>query len=97
VRTRPGTGHPVLKGLLILIALGLVIRLLPYLLAAALLAGLIWGAQKLHRSSRRKADARTEREASIWHNHQLAEQQEQQEQQRAQTFLLPEDKEWLHR
>jgi len=41
VKTRPGTGHPVLKGLLIMVAVGLVIRLLPYLLAAALIAGLI--------------------------------------------------------
>jgi uncharacterized metal-binding protein len=35
VRTRSSTAHPVITGLLILVALGMIIQLLPYLLAAA--------------------------------------------------------------
>ena len=45
MRTRPGTGHPVITGLLILVALGMIIQLLPYLLAAAAITGLTWGSE----------------------------------------------------
>jgi len=84
VRTRPGTGHPVITGLLILVALGMIIQLLPYLLAAAI-TGLIWGIRKLHQSSQHKA-------AAIQHRRRHAELHEQQQ---TQSFLLAEDKEWL--
>jgi len=92
VRTRPGTGHPVIKGLLILVALGMIIQLLPYLLAAAGITGLIWGIRKLHQSSQHKAAARTERDAAIAHRRRHAELHEQGQ---TQSFLLAEDKEWL--
>jgi len=85
VRTRPGTGHPVITGLLILVALGMIIQLLPYLLAAAGITGLIWGIRKLHHSSQHKT-------AAIQHRRRHAELHEQQQ---TQSFLLAEDKEWL--
>jgi len=85
VRTGPGTGHPVITGLLILVALGMIIQLLPYLLAAAGITGLIWGIQKLHQSSQHKGAANAHRRS----------QAELHEQQQTQSFLLAEDKEWL--
>jgi len=85
VRTGPGTGHPVITGLLILVALGMIIQLLPYLLAAAGITGLIWGIQKLHQSSQHEAAASAHRRS----------QAALHEQQQTQSFLLAEDKEWL--
>ncbi len=92
MRTRSSTGHPVITGLLILVALGMIIQLLPYLLAAAAITGLIWGIRKLHHSSQHKAAARIERDAANAHRRRQAELHEQQQ---TQSFLLAEDKEWL--
>ncbi len=92
MRTPSATGHPVIEGLLILVALGIIIQLLPYLLAAAAITGLIWEVRKLHHSARHKTVARTERDAAIQHRQRQAELHEQQQ---AQSFLLAEDKEWL--
>jgi len=85
-------GHPVIKGFLILLGVGLFIRLLPYLLAALLIAGLIWCLVKLCRVSQRKTTARKHREAAVLRAQQQAQLQEQR---RLEAFLLPEDKKWL--
>ncbi len=85
MRTGPGTGHPVITGLLILVALGMIIQLLPYLLAAAAITGLIWGIRKLHQSSQHKAAAGGHRRS----------QAELHDQRQTRSFLLAEDKEWL--
>lgn len=91
--TRLRGGHPVIKGFLILLGVGLFIRLLPYLLAAAFITGLIWCLVKLCQVSTRKTTARKHREAAVLRAQQQAELHEQQ---RLEAFLLPEDKEWLH-
>jgi len=85
-------GHPVIKGFLILVGVGLFIRLLPYLLAAAFITGLIWCLVKLCQASTRKTTARKRREATSLRAQQQAELHEQR---RLEAFLLPEDKEWL--
>jgi len=91
--TRHRGGHPVIKGFLILVGVGLFIRLLPYLLAALLIAGLIWCLVKLCQVSTRKTTARKHRVAAV-----LGAQQQAQlhEQRRLEAFLLPEDEEWLY-
>ena len=90
--TRHRGRHPVVKSFLILAGVGLFIRLLPYLLAALLIAGLIWSLVTLCQVTTRKATARKHRAAAAV----LAQQQAQlYEQQRLEAFLLPEDHEWM--
>ncbi len=91
--TRHRGGHPVIKGFLILVGVGLFIRLLPYLLAALLIAGLIWCLVKLCQVSTRKTTARKHRVAAVLRAQQQAQLHEQR---RLEGFLLPEDEEWLH-
>jgi len=90
--TRHRGRHPVLNGFLILVGVGLFIRLLPYLLAAAFITGLIWCLVKLCQASTRKTTARKHGEATSLRAQQQAELHEQR---RLEAFLLPEDKEWL--
>ena len=90
--TRHRGGHPVIKGFLILVGVGLFIRLLPYLLAALLIAGLIWCLVKLCQVSTRKTTARKHRKAASLRAQQQAQLHEQR---RLEAFLLPEDSEWL--
>jgi len=92
--TRYRGGHPVITGILILAGVGLFIRVLPYLLAALLVAGLIWCLVILCRVLTRTTTARKHRAAVV-----LRAQQEAQlrEQQRLEAFLMPEDHEWIQR
>ncbi len=87
-------GHPVIKGFLILAGVGLFIRLLPYLLAALLGAGLIWCLITLCQVTTRRTTARKHRAAAA-----LCAQQQAQlhEQRRLEAFLMPEDHEWMQR
>ncbi len=85
-------GHPVIKVLLILLAVGLFIRLLPYLLAAAGITTLVWAFCKCVQTSRQNAQARAEHEAARLRDQQQADLDERR---RLESFLLPEDKEWL--
>lgn len=87
-------GHPVVTGVLILAGVGLVIRVLPYLIAALLIGGLIWCLIGLCQVAARRTTARQHRAAAA-----LDAQQQSQlhEQQRLESFLLPEDHEWMQR
>ncbi len=85
-------GHPVGKVLLILLAVGLFIQLLPYLLTAAGITALVWAFCKRVQTSRQNAQARAEHEAARLRDQQRADLDERR---RLESFLLPEDKEWL--
>lgn len=91
--TRHRGGHPVVKGILILAGVGLFVRVLPYLLAALLIAGLIWCLLTLCQVTTRKFTARQHRAAAVLRAQQQAQLHEQQ---RLEGFLLPEDEEWMH-
>ncbi len=85
-------GHPVGKVLLILLAVGLFVRLLPYFLAGAAIATLVWAFCKCVQTSRQKAQARAEHEAARLRDQQ---QTDLDERLRLESFLLPEDTAWL--
>jgi len=87
----PG-GHPVTKVLLVLLAVGLFIRLLPYLLAAAGITALVWALCKCVQTSRQNAQDRAEHEAARLRDQKQADLDERL---RLESFLLPEDTEWL--
>jgi uncharacterized membrane protein len=85
-------GHPVVTGVLVLFGIGLVIRVLAYLIAALLIAVLIWFLVLLYRAASKTRAARKHRAAAVL---QAQQQVQLHEQQRLEAFLLPEDHAWM--